>query len=93
MRPAADVTYRTSLALFALGLSYPPQRALACPDCSVSRVVRASVFDGGFTEHLLLIALPLLVLSVICALLYRIGRPVASAQRARVIHSQEDFRS
>jgi hypothetical protein len=59
----------------------------------VSRVVRASVFDGGFTAHLLLIALPLLVLSVICALLYRIGRPADSSQRARVIHSQEDFRS
>jgi len=93
MRRGTDVTHRTSLALVALVLGSAARRAAACPDCSVARVVRASVFDGGFATHLLLIALPLLVLTVICALLYRIGRPVASAQRAPVIRSQEDSRS
>ena len=63
--------------------------AMACPDCVTARVVRASVFDGSFWTNLCLISLPLVVLGVITALLYRIGiepRPqmdTAPAEEAR----------
>jgi hypothetical protein len=83
------VIRRTSLALFAVAWCSGPQRALACPDCSVSRVVRASVFDGSFGTHLWLIALPLVVLAAICVLLYRIGRPAGRAERARAFPCRE----
>jgi hypothetical protein len=78
-----------ALALIALVVISGPAQALACPDCSTSRIVRASVFDGSFATHLFLIALPLAVLAVICALLYRIGRRAAPAAPRTVSHSQE----
>jgi hypothetical protein len=50
-----------------------PTQAHACPDCPTARFVRASVFDDHFGTHLMLISMPLIVLAVISALLYRIG--------------------
>lgn len=44
-----------------------------CPDCPTARIVRASVYDERFWTYLIAIVLPLLVLGLISALLYRIG--------------------
>jgi hypothetical protein len=48
-------------------------RALACPNCETSRLVRASVLDDRFWDNLLAVSLPLVILGVITALLYRVG--------------------
>jgi len=93
MLSRSAVSRRTSSALFAVASLALPVRALACPDCSLTRTVRASVFDGTFGTHLLLIALPLLVLTAICVLLYRIDLRSAPPERPRVFRSQEDLRS
>jgi hypothetical protein len=64
--------------------------ALACPSCPTTRVVRASVFDDRFWPYLGAIALPLIVLAVICTLLYRIGAsapPGARITREREVES------
>lgn len=47
--------------------------AFACPDCSTARVVRASVLGEGFWSHLLMVAVPFLLLGALSALLYRVG--------------------
>lgn len=73
-----------------LVLSAPAQ---ACPKCSTAEIVRASVFDDRFWTHLLLIILPLVVLAVITAFLYRVGlerpRPAntPSAVEVRTSHA------
>ena len=46
---------------------------LACPSCPTAQVVQRAVFDERFLGFLTLTLLPLLVLSVIVSLLYRIG--------------------
>lgn len=51
------------------------ERAFACPDCPTTLAVRRSVFDNRFWIHLILITAPLLVMSGIAMLLYRIDRP------------------
>lgn len=62
----------SSFAAWALAC-LPVREALACPDCISARAVRASVLDDSFWTHLYRISLPLLVLGMISALLYRIG--------------------
>jgi hypothetical protein len=47
--------------------------ALACPNCSTARVVRASVLGEGFWSHLVMVAVPFLLLGALSAALYRIG--------------------
>jgi hypothetical protein len=51
----------------------PTREAFACPNCATARVVRASVFDADFWPHLAMLTLPLVVLGLISAVLYRIG--------------------
>jgi hypothetical protein len=46
-------------------------RSSACPDCVTGRTARASVFGPDFTENLLLITAPLIVLTSIVILLHR----------------------
>jgi hypothetical protein len=50
-----------------------PARAVACPNCETSRLVRASVLDDRFWDNLLAISLPLVILGMLTALLYRVG--------------------
>jgi uncharacterized membrane protein len=47
--------------------------ALACPNCSTARVVRASVLGEDFWSHLMMVVVPFLLIGVLSALLYRIG--------------------
>ena len=47
--------------------------ALGCPDCPTGKTVRGLVFDERFGDHLFLVSLPLLILMLIAALLYRVG--------------------
>jgi len=56
---------------------------LACPDCDTSRLVRAAAFDERFWTNLAALALPLLVLAVLCSLLNRIGAPRTPRTGAR----------
>jgi len=49
--------------------------ASACPDCPSARVVRSAVFEGGFWEPLVMVAVPFLCLGFLGALLYRVGLP------------------
>jgi hypothetical protein len=57
--------------------------AFACPNCATAELVRASVFDEQFWDNLLVICLPLAILGLISALLYRIGlgKPWFRSQR------------
>jgi hypothetical protein len=56
--------------------------ALACPNCATAQLVRTSVFDERFWDNLLVICLPLVILGLISALLYRIvGGPRLTSQR------------
>jgi hypothetical protein len=50
-----------------------PAAVNACPACPTARVVQASVLDERFWEHLGFTALPLAVLGLIVARLYRIS--------------------
>jgi hypothetical protein len=61
--------------------------ALACPRCATALEVRASVFDDRFWAHLSFAALPLLVMGMIAAVLYRIGIK-AGDQRAAADRSE-----
>ena len=54
--------------------------AVFCPNCRTAELVRASVLEQGFWTNLIQITLPLLVLGVISALLYRIGLPAADRE-------------
>jgi hypothetical protein len=54
-------------------ISSLPGRAVACPNCETSRLVRASMLDDRFWDNLLAVSLPLVILGVITALLYRLG--------------------
>lgn len=45
--------------------------ALACPSCPTTQLVRNAVLERSFAAHLLQIALPLVVVGMIGALLYR----------------------
>ncbi len=47
--------------------------ALACPDCPTAQVVRASVVGEGFWNHLVMVAVPFLLIGALSAFLYRIG--------------------
>lgn len=71
-RPPARLPLAYGAAAFVAAMSLSTV-AFPCPDCTTSRLVRASVFDGDFWTNLLLISTPLLVLGVITALLYRLG--------------------
>jgi hypothetical protein len=79
----------TSLAAATSALVLSSARALGCPNCETARVVQASVFDASFWSNLTLLLLPLIVLGVIAAVLYRVGleqpakrqRPVADEAR------------
>jgi hypothetical protein len=59
---------------------------LACPDCSTSRLVRASVLDDRFWTNVAALALPLLVLALISVLLHRIGEPRGRGTAEEVSH-------
>lgn len=56
-----------------------PSGALACPDCDASRQARSAVWsDPSFATHVAFMVLPLAVLAIVAALLYRIGHPGAA---------------
>ena len=59
--------------LFSLAASCVSAQALACPDCSTARLVRAPLVDADFFPNLALLLAPLGVVALICARLYRIG--------------------
>ncbi len=63
--------FRLGVAAQAL-LASIVSRSSACPDCVTGRAARASVFGPDFTENLLLVAAPLIVLTAIVVLLHRI---------------------
>ena len=48
--------------------------ALACPRCSTTDAVRAAVFGDGFWTTLAALLLPLLLITVVAAALYSLGR-------------------
>jgi hypothetical protein len=58
-----------SIPTFLMG----PDVAFACPGCPSARLVRASIYDDAFWSNLTRTLLPLLVLGVVSAFLYRIG--------------------
>jgi hypothetical protein len=64
---------RTAFVRESPSQALPAAAVLVCPDCPTARVVQASVFDGRFWPHLFLVALPLLILGLFSALLYRVG--------------------
>ena len=45
----------------------------ACPNCSTAQAVRATVLAEGFWSHLVMVAVPFLLLGALSAGLYRIG--------------------
>jgi hypothetical protein len=62
----------TALAAAGSGLLVTASLS-ACPSCPTARAVQASVFDERFWLHLGFTALPLGVLALIVARLYRIS--------------------
>ncbi|MBM7118235.1 hypothetical protein [Archangium primigenium] len=65
------------MAAGALGLVgvWGAGAARACPDCPSAREVRRAVFEGGFWEPLVMVAVPFVCLGFLSALLYRVGLP------------------
>jgi hypothetical protein len=57
-----------------LGALLEPRVTRACPDCAIGRQVRATLFDERFWPSLAAVALPILIVGVVSALLYRIGK-------------------
>jgi hypothetical protein len=62
-----------TIGVVVVALSLWARIAGACPDCVSARLVQATVFDHRFWGNLVLISAPLLMLSVMCAWLYRLG--------------------
>jgi hypothetical protein len=60
---------------FTLGLLILERgAAFACPDCPPAVTARQIVFGEGFVRNLAAVSLPLVILCVITALLWRVGR-------------------
>jgi hypothetical protein len=55
-------------------LAFEGGAAFACPDCPPAVTARQIVFGEGFFRNLAAVSLPLVILCVITALLWRIGR-------------------
>jgi hypothetical protein len=49
--------------------------ALACPSCPIGRTAREHAFASGFTEQLLIVVAPLLVIAGVSIWVERIGKP------------------
>ena len=63
--------------------------ALACPNCATGQLARASVFEDRFWNHLFVICLPVVILGLISALFYRVGRGDATFTPQRADRSKE----
>jgi len=75
----------TRLAALALGLWLCAPVALACPNCTTARTVRAAVWDDTFWNMLCLLVLPLVVIAAISSALYAWGDPTG---RARAVEKE-----
>jgi hypothetical protein len=82
MRFARRLPPMLSSAGLASLLSAP---VLGCPNCDTSRLARARVLDHQFWDNLLAITLPLMILGLVSALLYRIDlkEPTILSERTR----------
>jgi hypothetical protein len=60
----------------------------ACPDCENARSVRALALSDNLWTHLVILALPVLIIAAISVLLYRGAEPLAGRDRKAAADDQ-----